>query len=99
MSMFTLPFGSNKLIQLCRQNDVLRLGVFGSVVRGEATDQSDIDLLVEFSKPKSLLKFVALERQMTELLGKKVDLLTQKSLSPYIKPFVDKQKKIIYERR
>lgn len=74
--MITFPFDTSKLIELCRQNDVTRLGIFGSMARGEATEQSDIDLLVEFSTRKSLLKLVGLERQMSLAVGRKVDLLT-----------------------
>ena len=66
--MNKLPFDSTKLIEICRQNDVSKVGVFGSMVRGEATVDSDIDLLVEFSKRKSLLNVVALERQLSAVL-------------------------------
>lgn len=82
--MATLSFDTNKLIEICRQNDVARIGVFGSMARGEANPQSDIDLLVEFSKRKSLLALVSLERQMSTALGRKVDLLTEAAISPYL---------------
>ena len=95
--MSSLPFDTQKLIQICQQNDVLRIGVFGSFARGEPTDNSDIDLLVEFRKPKSLLKFVALERQISETLGNKVDLLTEASISPYLRQQIKSELKIIYE--
>lgn len=50
----TLPIiKTDRLIKICRQNHIEKLGVFGSVSRGEGTDQSDIDLLVYFSKRKS----------------------------------------------
>jgi hypothetical protein len=78
----TLPFDTDELIEIRRQNDVSKLGVFGSVARGQATDQSDVDLLVYFSKPKSLLALVALERQISTALGRKVDLLTEAAISP-----------------
>jgi hypothetical protein len=83
--MMTYPFDTNKLVEICRQNDVSKIGVFGSMARGEATEQSDIDLIVEFSKRKSLLALVALERQMSETLGRRVDLLTEAALSPYLR--------------
>ncbi len=57
--MEALPFDTKKLQEICRHNDVTMVGVFGSVARGEATEQSDIDLLVRFSKRKSLLNVVA----------------------------------------
>jgi predicted nucleotidyltransferase len=69
--MTTLPFDTKKLIEICRQNDVSKVGVFGFTARGEANDQSDIDLLVEFSGRKSLLAVVALERQLATALGPK----------------------------
>ncbi len=50
-----MPFDTNKLIGICRQHDVSRIGIFGSMARGEAHSNSDSDLLVEFSKRKSLL--------------------------------------------
>jgi len=94
--MITLPFDANKLIEICRQNDVLMVGIFGSVARGEANDQSDIDLLVEFSKPKSLLALVALERQISTALGRKVDLLTEAAISPYLRDRIKRDLRVIY---
>jgi hypothetical protein len=53
-------------------------------VRGEEKPGSDIDILVEFSERKSLLEFVRIERELSEILGIKVDLLTEKAISPYL---------------
>jgi hypothetical protein len=92
-----LPFDRNKLIEVCRQNDVAKIGVFGSFARGEATEQSDIDLLVYFSKRKSLLALVALERQLTAALGRKVDLLTEAAISPYLRSRILGEVQVIYE--
>lgn len=91
-----LPIDVDKLIEICRQNDVSVLGVFGSTARGEAAENSDIDLLVEFSKPKSLLKLVALERQLSTALGRKVDLLTEAAISPYLRERIKQDTRIIY---
>jgi len=95
--MATFPFDTNKLIEICRQNDVAKIGVFGSMARGEFNDQSDVDLLVEFSKRKSLLALVALERQISAALGKKVDLLTEAAISPYLRDRIKRDLRIIYE--
>jgi hypothetical protein len=95
--MATFPFDTNKLIEICRQNDVKKIGVFGSMARGEFNDQSDVDLLVEFSKRKSLLALVALERQISVALGKKVDLLTEAAISPYLRDRIKRDLRIIYE--
>lgn len=95
--MKELPFDTSRLTDLCRQNDVARLGVFGSIARGDASADSDVDLIVEFSRPKSLLSLVALERQMASALGKKVDLLTEASISPYLRDRILRDLRIIYE--
>ncbi len=95
--MAAFPFDTNKLIAICRQNDVAKIGVFGSMARGEFNDQSDVDLLVEFSKRKSLLALVALERQISVALGKKVDLLTEAAISPYLRDRIKRDLRIIYE--
>ena len=60
------------------------LGLFGSVVRGEATAGSDLDLLVEFEHPPTLFEFVRLQRHLTELLGIPVDLVMKSALKPAI---------------
>jgi uncharacterized protein len=63
---------------------VNELGVFGSYVRGEQTEASDIDVLVEFSEVPSLLKFVNLENYLSDNLGVKVDLVHKGGLKPRI---------------
>lgn len=95
--MSELPFDVNKLVELCRQNDVRQVGVFGSVARGEANEQSDIDLMVSFSKRVSLLRMVALERQLSDALGRKVDLLTEAAISPYLRERVMRDLQVLYE--
>lgn len=95
--MATLNFDTKTLIDICRKNDVSRIGVFGSVARGEATSRSDIDLLVDFSKKKSLLAVVRLERELSAALKKKVQLLTEAAISPYLRDRIMRELKVIYE--
>ena len=92
-----LPFDVERLIELCRQSDVVQIALFGSMARGEANQQSDIDLVVKFSKPISLLRVTALERQLSEALGRKVDLLTEAAISPYLQERIKRDLKVIYE--
>ena len=87
-----------RLEEVRRRNDVERLLVFGSVARGEETEQSDVDLLVRFTKRKSLLDLVRIEREFSEALGRKVDLLTEGSLSPYLRDQILGQAAVLYER-
>jgi hypothetical protein len=97
--MATFPFDREKLIQICRENDVAMIGVFGSMVRGEATDESDVDLVVRFSRRKSLIDLVRLERKISEALGRKVDLLTEAAISPYLRNRINQSMQVIYEAR
>ena len=96
--MSAVLFDTNALIELCRQNDVAKLELFGSSARGEAREDSDIDLLVEFPKRKSLLALVSLERKMSAVLGRKVDLLTEAAISPYLRQKINQDRRVIYER-
>ena len=97
--MIALPFDTNKLIEICRKNDVAMIGVFGSMARGEASDQSDIDLLVRFSRRKSLLTLVRLEREISTALGRKVDLLTEPAITPYLSEGIMSELRVVYEAR
>jgi len=88
-----------ELERICAKNDVARLRVFGSVARGTDTPDSDIDLLVEFVSPKGLLDLIGLEQELADFLGRKVDLLTPASLSPYLRERILAEARVLYERR
>lgn len=72
------------LPELRRRFNVDTLGVFGSYVRGEQKPQSDLDVLVSYSKTPSLFKIVELEQYLSDLLGIKVDLVLRSCLKPVI---------------
>ncbi|MBL8078614.1 MAG: nucleotidyltransferase family protein [Anaerolineales bacterium] len=99
MNAKSYPFNLSRLIDLCRQNDVSMVGIFGSMARGESKKGSDIDLIVRFSKRKSLLSLVRIERELTESLGYKVDLLTESSISPYMRERVLNEMQVVYGSR
>ncbi|WAC41934.1 nucleotidyltransferase family protein [Pedobacter sp. SL55] len=68
---------------------VEQIGLFGSFVRDEATQESDIDLLVEIKKEfKTFRNFLALNYYLEEIFNRKVELITTQSLSPYIGPHI-----------
>lgn len=70
---------------LLLEHGVSALYVFGSVVHGRATALSDIDLLVEFSRPVGLIAFVRLQQRLADALGHPVDLVTPAALKPQLK--------------
>ena len=63
---------------------VQQLEIFGSYARGEASENSDLDLLVTFEKPPTLLEFVELENLLSDMLGVQVDLVMKTTLKPHI---------------
>lgn len=74
----------DKTIGYLSSNGARRIALFGSYVTGTEGPDSDLDILVEFSERKSLLDLVRLERELSEELGIRVDLLTEGSISPYL---------------
>lgn len=96
--MVAYPFSVSRLIDICSQNDVSMIGIFGSMARGESKKKSDIDLIVRFSKRKSLLAVVRLERELSSALGRKVDLLTEAAISPYLRERILKDMRVVYEK-
>ena len=76
--------------EITKKFTVRKIGVFGSYARGEQKEISDVDILVEFDKP-TFDNFMDLVFFLEELLGKKVELVTTKALSPYISPFVKQE--------
>jgi predicted nucleotidyltransferase len=71
--------------------NVKELGIFGSYVRREQKNKSDVDILVEFYKPPDLFTFIELEDFLTALLGIKVDLVMKSALKPRIKDRILKE--------
>jgi len=73
--------------------------IFGSYSRNEADENSDIDILVELDHSTPIgMKFFLFKDELEQILKKKVDLVSYEGLSKYIKPLIDKDKILIYER-
>lgn len=64
---------------------VKQMGIFGSFAKGEEKNDSDVDILVEFSSPIGFFDFIRLENYLSKILNKKVDLVSQKAIKPIIK--------------
>lgn len=81
---------------------VKRISVFGSYARGEETDESDIDLLVALKRPHlrpalGLFEVIRLEQELKKKLGREVDLVTEEGLNPRRKPYIEKDRVVLYE--
>ena len=77
-----------------KEYGILRVGIFGSVARGEAGKGSDIDILIEKERPLPLTKFIRIKLLLEEKLGQRVDLVTSEGLKPEIQKEVEKE--VIY---
>lgn len=75
----------NDVLPILKQAGVTRSGIFGSYARDENIAGSDIDILVDLPKNSSLFDLVDLEQKLEEVLGRKIDLVTYKSLHPLLK--------------
>ena len=76
---------TDQLPYLAEKYNVKRLGIFGSVARGDSKKDRDVDILVEFKSPVGFFDFIRLENYLTESLGRKVDLVTKEALKPLIR--------------
>jgi hypothetical protein len=72
--------------------------LFGSYARNEQTQESDVDILVDFEKQANLFDLIGLQQNLSELLKLKVDLLSSKGVSKFMLPYIEKDKVLIYER-
>ena len=90
-------YSSNEIMEILNRNKnllkkyrVKKIGLFGSFSRNESTNESDIDLLVDFEE-KSFENFINLVFELEKIFDRKVDLLTEKGISPYILPYVENE--------
>jgi len=86
MSCRKINLPSDMLPEFCRRHKIRRLALFGSVLRDDFRPESDVDVLVEFEKDVRVgLKFFDIERELSEMMGRKVDLNTPGFLSKYLR--------------
>jgi len=87
-----------RLVELCRRHGIRRLAIFGSAARGELSPDSDIDVLVEFQPGHEVgLQFIAIQDELSSLVGREVDLNTPGFLSPHFRNRVTAEAIPIYE--
>ena len=98
MALRRLDFPTQEIRKLCRQYRVRELALFGSALRDDFTDASDIDLLVEF-EPEARVSFITLtrmQRELATLLHHRVDLVPKRGLKPRIRQAVLDSAEVIY---
>jgi uncharacterized protein len=96
-SKMQIPFPKERIAEFCRQHHIKKLAIFGSVLRPDFRDDSDIDVLVEF-EPGHIpgLAFFSMEDELSEIIGRKVDLNTPNFLSKYFRDKVLQEAEVQY---
>ena len=87
----------SSLIPILRKYNIKKAALFGSFVRSEETENSDLDILVEFEKGRSLFDLVRLKRDLEEITMIKTDVITYKSLHPLLKQNILAEQEVFYE--
>jgi uncharacterized protein len=89
------------LSDFCRRHSIRRLALFGSVLRQDFRPDSDVDVLVEFETARvvGLIRLAGIERELSEILGRKADLRTPADLSRYFREDVVRTAEVLYEAR
>ncbi len=95
---YQLNTSDEQIAQYCTKNGIKKLSFFGSVLTNKFTSESDIDILVEFEDEKipGLLALTRMERELSELFGRKVDLKTPDELSSHFRSDVVKEAEVKY---
>lgn len=85
-----------ELEKICQEEGISYLALFGSHARGDHREDSDVDFIVDFSKKISLLDLSHVALRFEDLLGTKVDIMTERSIKPMLKRFINKDRRVIY---
>lgn len=95
-----MQYDEKELIEICKRNGISYLALFGSLARGEATANSDADLLVNYSSDspiKGLFAHLGVGQEFEKLFKRPVDLIEQKILNPRLENYITKDLKTLYE--
>ena len=95
--MSTSLLDKTKLARLCREHGIVFAGLFGSRARGEASPDSDVDVVVRFGERRSLIDQARVERKIGEAMGRSVDLITENALSPYLRDQVEADLEVLVD--
>jgi predicted nucleotidyltransferase len=98
MKSLFLDIDHERLDEICQRYKILRLALFGSVIREDFREDSDVDVLVEFEPDARVgLSFFSLQDELSDLLGRTVDLNTPGFLSPRFRDDVIHESRLVYE--
>lgn len=97
MTYHDIDIAPDRIDEFCQRNRIRRLALFGSILREDFRPDSDVDVLVEFEPDTRLgLKFFSIERELSQLFGRRVDLNTSQDLSRYFRDEVLREAQNLY---
>ncbi len=97
MTTLNIDIPQDQITDFCREHHILQLSLFGSVLRNDFSTESDIDMLVEFEPGHTPgLAFFSMQRELSELIGRQVDLNTANDLDPSFRRAVLDAAQIVY---
>lgn len=80
-----------EVLNVASRHGASNVRLFGSVARRSETPSSDVDILIDLARDRGFSDFLALAEELEELIGRKVDLVTSRGLSPYLKPLIEEE--------
>ncbi|MGJ0534674.1 nucleotidyltransferase family protein [Methylocystis sp.] len=87
----TLVAKRAEVLNVASRHGASNVRLFGSVARRSETPSSDVDILIDLARDRGFSDFLALAEELEELIGRKVDLVTSRGLSPYLKPLIEEE--------
>ena len=102
MKEITIPINlcQEEIEQFCQNNSIHKFSLFGSVLRDDFTNESDVDVLVEFEKGKTPgLAIITMQYELSQMINRQVDLRTPEDLSRYFRERVLAEAMVIYEKK
>jgi len=94
-----IAIDQDQIKRVCKNQDIIYLGLFGSQVKGEGEKDSDVDLLVDFNETKSYFQLARLQEELENIFNKKVDLVLRHNIKEALRESILKDLKTIYEER
>jgi len=83
------------LLAIAARHGASNLRLFGSVLRQEARPDSDVDLLIDLAEDRGFDDYLALIEELESVLGRRVDLITDRGLSPYFRPYIEAEAQLL----
>lgn len=97
--LMKLSINQKQLESICNEQDISYLGLFGSQVRGDARQDSDVDILVDFPQTKSYFALARVQEALQNMFNKKVDLVLRTNIKPRLKQHILSDLMTLYEKR